>query len=449
MIDMKNYPKEWVLLSQIDGNDKRFQFRQNLEVKSLEESLREHGQKFPVLLRRLSSGRLQIVSGFRRYTTAKALNWERVLGIILPESELNDEEALKTNFIENIARKSLTNMDIVYSCKKLSSDGRSNREIAKLLGKSESIVRRYLKVANAPAEVQEAVKHGKITVKNLDKIITERKTPEGAQETAPDLEDLKTALKSPDSFEKMQDILGKIHGSMAKVPEIPDISKLSDKIQKSLKTAEFKPQTPNREPQKIQIPSFMQKDTSKEPAMVANERMYVKPVHDGFDLVLKFRAKRDNIDKTIEFMEKNLKKLKDLKSQVKKQVQKQMQDQIQNQAKKQQEQKLVGTQQPLQPQKQPTQTTLDTKISDLLIEGPSSVKVGETITLKISAYTEDAVRIKAISALNPAWSIDDPALAALSRRSGSSVKLTGKAKGVCWVKAAQGNVKNEVEIEVK
>jgi ParB/RepB/Spo0J family partition protein len=146
-MDIASYRAEWVGVSQINVENKAFQFRKDISAESVADlagSFKADGQKLPILLWRRHSGELQLISGFRRVTAAKSLGWEKVLAIIIPEADMDEAEALRLNFIENIERKSLNSLDIMYACKKLKEQGKSNVEIGRLIGKDEKQVRRYL-----------------------------------------------------------------------------------------------------------------------------------------------------------------------------------------------------------------------------------------------------------------------------------------------------------------
>ncbi|MBN1824546.1 MAG: ParB/RepB/Spo0J family partition protein [Endomicrobiales bacterium] len=168
MNDLSKYQTVWAAISDINVSNTTMQFRKELKSRELLQSLRNDGQKFPVVLWRRHGGELQLISGFRRVVAAKELGWEKVLAVIMPESDLSEDEALRLNFLENVERKSLTNLDMMFACQKLSELGKSNVEIGKLIGKSEAQVRRYIKIAQAPAEVQEKVQSGEASIRSMD-----------------------------------------------------------------------------------------------------------------------------------------------------------------------------------------------------------------------------------------------------------------------------------------
>ena len=182
-MDLSNYKVQWVGLADVNIGNTAFQFRKDITPESvvvLAKSLKEEGQKFPVILweKHIDSSwslpasggpqndkRLQLISGFRRVTAAKSLNWEKVLAIVIPESDMSEQDALRLNFIENIERKTLTNLDIMFACKKLKDSGKTNADIGLLIGKSEVQVRRYILVAEASPDMQNKLNSGETTIK--------------------------------------------------------------------------------------------------------------------------------------------------------------------------------------------------------------------------------------------------------------------------------------------
>ena len=107
------------------------------------------------------------MSGLRRLTAAISLKWDKILVIVIPESDADKEEMLGTNFIENVKRKTLTNLDIMFACKKLKDEGKTNEQIGQLIGKSENQVRRYIKVAEATSDLQQKLINGEATIKDV------------------------------------------------------------------------------------------------------------------------------------------------------------------------------------------------------------------------------------------------------------------------------------------
>jgi ParB/RepB/Spo0J family partition protein len=180
-MDLSKYQQDWMALNVIDYADKTYQYRQQVgadDVKELAASIKANGQDIPIVCRRMQDGRLQIVCGFRRYTAAQLLGWEKLKTIIVPFNDLSDNVARLLSARENMQRAQYNSLDKMFMCKKLSDQGVSNVEIGEIIGKSENQVRRYIKVAEAPREVQDKVKSGEVTIKEAG---NEQIAPKGEQ----------------------------------------------------------------------------------------------------------------------------------------------------------------------------------------------------------------------------------------------------------------------------
>jgi ParB/RepB/Spo0J family partition protein len=167
-MDLSKYQQEWMLLGSIDYADKTYQYRQQVgpdDVKELADSIKANGQDIPIVCRRMYDGKVQIVCGFRRYTATQLLGWEKLKTIVVPLDDMPDNAARLLSARENMQRVQYNSLDKMFMCKKLSDQGVSNVEIGEIIGKSENQVRRYIKVAEAPKDVQDKVKSGEVTIK--------------------------------------------------------------------------------------------------------------------------------------------------------------------------------------------------------------------------------------------------------------------------------------------
>jgi len=173
-MDLTKYQAQWVPISQINTENRTFQFRKDITPESvapLAKSMadKEVGQKFPIVLWLRLTGERVVVAGLRRLTAAISLKWESILAITIPEAEASYDEVLKLNFIENVERKTLNSLDIMFACKKLKDLDKKNTNeyIGKMIGKSENQVRRYIKVAEAPADAQQKLASGDTSIRGV------------------------------------------------------------------------------------------------------------------------------------------------------------------------------------------------------------------------------------------------------------------------------------------
>jgi|SRR5690554_1508874 len=149
-----------VPLSEVDLDNTQFEYRLDPDLAALVESIRKDGQQIPVILR----GRkppYQLICGFRRTRSIATIGGETVKAIILPD--IDDEKAHRLSVLENEERKSLTDLDRANACRRLAEGGKTQEEIARIMGSSQPQISRYLSLLSLPAPVFASLKAGKIT----------------------------------------------------------------------------------------------------------------------------------------------------------------------------------------------------------------------------------------------------------------------------------------------
>ncbi len=159
-IDVPTGSVEAIPIDDIDlesGNARQFMFRINLRVGKLADSIREDGQQIPVILRRRAgTGKLQVVSGFRRITAIKKLGWDTVNAVVREDLQ-DDGEAVKVSVIENEMRQTYNDLDRAYAIIAYRNLGKSNREIEQLFKVGERQRQRLQELTTFPKTLQEAI----------------------------------------------------------------------------------------------------------------------------------------------------------------------------------------------------------------------------------------------------------------------------------------------------
>lgn len=150
-------------LEQIDLENTRFEYRIDLDIELLMESIQKDGQQIPVIVRGTSPP-YQLICGFRRVRSIRALGERKVKAIIIPE--LSDEQAHRLSVLENEERKSLTDLDRANACKRLKKEGKKQEEIAVIMGCSQSKVSKYLSLLKLPGPIMDMLKAEEISTKH-------------------------------------------------------------------------------------------------------------------------------------------------------------------------------------------------------------------------------------------------------------------------------------------
>lgn len=132
------------------------------EIQNLADSIREHGLIQPITVRSITDGRYQIVAGERRWRACKMAGVSEIPIIV---KELSDEETAKIALIENVQREDLNPIEEATAYKQLMEQyGATQEEVARLVGKSRSVIANAVRLLNLPEKVQDMLRTNSISV---------------------------------------------------------------------------------------------------------------------------------------------------------------------------------------------------------------------------------------------------------------------------------------------
>ena len=167
---------EGVSVTQIPLDDLtpgQYQPRTKMHKSTLEElsqSIKEQGILQPLVVRRLASGRFEIVVGERRWRAAQLAGVNSVPAII---RDWNNEETAKIALIENLQREDLNALDQAKGLFRLQREfNLSQEELGASVGKSRSTVTNLLRLLSLSTEVQELLQEGKIEMGHARALLT-------------------------------------------------------------------------------------------------------------------------------------------------------------------------------------------------------------------------------------------------------------------------------------
>jgi ParB/RepB/Spo0J family partition protein len=147
-------------LGEIDRADTRFRFRAVVRVPDLLRSLSAFGQQVPAIVRphpdERRGFRYQLISGFRRVEALTELGHETVDAVVR-EDLVDDDDAFRTSVLENVARKTYSDIDRASIIRRVQEQGRRTDEVANLMDLSRRQVHNLLSLLDLPAEVQAAI----------------------------------------------------------------------------------------------------------------------------------------------------------------------------------------------------------------------------------------------------------------------------------------------------
>ena len=140
--------------------------RSNLgQLEDLQSSIDAHGILQPLLVRRIDGGKIELVSGERRFHAAMALGLTEVPCI---ELDVNDQQALEIALIENLQRKDLTAFEEADGYRTLIRKyDYTHQQVADAVGRSRVTVTESLRLLEIPEPVRELCRHADINAKGV------------------------------------------------------------------------------------------------------------------------------------------------------------------------------------------------------------------------------------------------------------------------------------------
>lgn len=132
--------------------------REGLDIAELAESIREHGVLQPIRVRPADRGRYQIIAGHRRVAACRAVGRTTVPAIIADES---DTSAAVQTIVENLQREDLTPQELSRGIRELQTAyNLPIDEIGRVISKSPTQVRAYIRLAHLPDDVLDLLESG-------------------------------------------------------------------------------------------------------------------------------------------------------------------------------------------------------------------------------------------------------------------------------------------------
>lgn len=148
------------------------------EIQVLADSIKEKGLLQPILVKEIKDGQIIIVSGERRFRAHQLL--ERMT--IPAWFTTGDAEELA--LVENLVREDLNPMETAEALERLKGKlgDKSQGQLAKLIGKSDSSVSEYLSLNKFPPDIRDVIRGNKrFALRDLKKIAV-KKDPERQRE---------------------------------------------------------------------------------------------------------------------------------------------------------------------------------------------------------------------------------------------------------------------------
>ncbi|MDR0631267.1 MAG: ParB/RepB/Spo0J family partition protein [Holosporales bacterium] len=124
-------------------------------------SVKQEGILQPILVRKISEEKYQIIAGERRWRAALGANLQVIPAITL---ECDDSTALQLGLIENLQRDGLAPLEEAVAIRSLLEDcQRTHEDVAQMLSKSKSYVSNMIRLLKLPESVQKLLNEKKIS----------------------------------------------------------------------------------------------------------------------------------------------------------------------------------------------------------------------------------------------------------------------------------------------
>lgn len=141
----------------------RLQARQTIDgpaLARLASSVSSEGVIQPLFVRKIATGRFEILAGERRWQAAKMAGLRRVPTLI---RNVSDASALAISLIENLHREDLNPIDQAMAIERLVQDfARTHAEVAEMIGRSRATVSNLLRLLELPLEVRAMIADGRL-----------------------------------------------------------------------------------------------------------------------------------------------------------------------------------------------------------------------------------------------------------------------------------------------
>jgi ParB family chromosome partitioning protein len=130
-------------------------------IKSLAESIKEHGLLQPILVKPAKSGGYQLVAGERRWRAARDLGLSSIPAIV---KDMGNKQSLSVALVENLQREDLNPVEKAKAFWELIEVfGLTQEEVGRYVGLDRSTVANFLRLLELPIEIQEHVSRGTIS----------------------------------------------------------------------------------------------------------------------------------------------------------------------------------------------------------------------------------------------------------------------------------------------
>jgi ParB family transcriptional regulator, chromosome partitioning protein len=222
-------------LDQIERNP--FQTRSQFDEAKLSElaqSIAASGVVQPIVVRPLSGGRYQLITGERRWLASKKANKTTIPAIV---RQVSDEQTLEMTIVENLQRADLNPIEQARAYQRLSNDFKMTQEqMAIRTGKERASVANFLRLLRLPESIQQKVESGDLSFGHARTLLA-LDSPEAITAAAQKVMALSMSVRQTESY--VQGLINpeakeKKERKADAQPEDPNVREAQDRLRRTL-----------------------------------------------------------------------------------------------------------------------------------------------------------------------------------------------------------------------
>jgi ParB family chromosome partitioning protein len=131
------------------------------QLTELAQSIAASGVVQPIVVRQLSEGKYQLITGERRWLASRRAGKSTIPAIV---RQASDEQTLEMTIVENLQRADLNPMEQARAYQRLSQDFKMTQEqMAIRTGKERASVANFLRLLRLPEQIQHKVESGDLS----------------------------------------------------------------------------------------------------------------------------------------------------------------------------------------------------------------------------------------------------------------------------------------------
>jgi len=221
-------------LDQIDRNpyQTRTRFDEAL-LTELAQSITASGVVQPIVVRPLTAGRYQLITGERRWLASRKAGKATIPAIV---RQASDEQTLEMTIVENLQRADLNPMEQARAYQRLSQDFKMTQEqMATRTGKERASVANFLRLLRLPEQIQHKVESGDLSFGHARTLLA-LDSAESITAAAQKVMALNLSVRQTESY--VQGLINpeakpKKEAKVAQ-PEDPNVREAQDRLQRTL-----------------------------------------------------------------------------------------------------------------------------------------------------------------------------------------------------------------------